>query len=53
MLPEELVTEILKKLKGEAEKVAQGRGEKSLTDALIPHSALQVVTRKVIQQEEN
>lgn len=35
MLPEELVTEVLKKLKGEAEKVAERRGEKSLTDVVI------------------
>ncbi|TRV42823.1 MAG: tetratricopeptide repeat protein [Microcystis panniformis Mp_MB_F_20051200_S9] len=35
MLPEELVAAVLKKLKEEAEKVALGRGEKFLTNALI------------------
>lgn len=35
MLPEELVTEVLKKLKIEAEKVALGRGVRSLTEVLI------------------
>jgi molecular chaperone DnaK (HSP70) len=35
MLPEELITEVLKKLKLEAEKVSQARGIRSLTDVLI------------------
>ena len=35
MLPEELVAAVLKKLKEEAEKVALGRGEKFLNNALI------------------
>jgi molecular chaperone DnaK len=51
MLPEELVTEVLKKLKGEAEKVAQARGEKSLTNALITVPATYSSYRRNLMQE--
>lgn len=51
MLPEELVTEILKKLKSEAEKVAQGRGEKSLTDVLITVPATYSSYKRSLMQE--
>ena len=51
MLPEELITEVLKKLKGEAEKVAQGRGEKSLTDALITVPATYSSYKRNLMQE--
>jgi len=51
MLPEELVTEVLKKLKSEAEKVAQGRGERSLTDALITVPATYSSYKRNLMQE--
>lgn len=40
MLPEELIAEVLKKLKTEAEKVALARGKKSLTNTLITIPAI-------------
>lgn len=51
MLPEELITEIIKKLKGEAEKVAQGRGEKPLTEALITVPATYGKYKRDLMQE--
>ena len=51
MLPEELVTEVLKKLKGEAEKVSQARGEKSLTDVLITVPATYSSYKRNLMQE--
>ncbi len=35
MLPEDLVAEVLKKLKSESEKIAQGRGQQCLNEAII------------------
>jgi molecular chaperone DnaK (HSP70) len=50
-LPEELVAEVLKKLKTEAEKVARGRGEKSLTDAFITVPATYTSYKRQLMEE--
>lgn len=51
MLPEELVAEVLKKLKLEAEKVAAERGESELHEALITVPATyQAYKRKLMQE---
>lgn len=50
-LPEELIAEVLKKLKAEADKVVQGRGETSLTAAILTIPATyQPYKRKLMQE---
>lgn len=51
MLPEELIAEVLKKLKTEADKVAIGRGEQAITDAILTIPATyQPYKRKLMQE---
>ncbi|ACK70841.1 Heat shock protein 70 [Gloeothece citriformis PCC 7424] len=51
MLPEELIAEVLKKMKCEAEKVAQARGEKSLRDVLLTVPATYSSYKRNLMQE--
>jgi molecular chaperone DnaK (HSP70) len=51
MLPEELVTEVLKKLKIEADKVTIGRGEKLLTEVILTVPATYQPYKRRLMQE--